>query len=145
MMRTYQGQTVCVASVNGRPGGPGDLNICYILGAAGGPDILDRGGADTQFGMVLSVRTDGTPPPALSDMGIAVVTASAQVTVRPDGSIAACVEGAGRVLRRVPGFRDPPPLCEIYLPSGDPVFTDDPAQTAPRRARLHLGYYLRRP
>jgi hypothetical protein len=145
MMRIDEGEIVCVASINGRPSGRGDLSICYILTGAGGPDIVRRAGAGAQFEALLSIRPDGTRPPERSDMGVAVATASALVTVRPDGSLAACAEGRGRVLRRVPGLRDPPPLCELYLPGTERVFADAPAGSAPRSARLYLGYYLRRP
>lgn len=145
MIRMYEGQIVCVTSINGRPGGRGDVGLCDVIIAAGAQDIVRRAGADAEFEAVMSIRTDGTPPPERSDTGIPVATVSARVTVRPDGSVAACREGPGRVLRRVPGFRDPPPLCEIYPPSTEQVFTADPAQTAPRAARLDLGFYLRRP
>ena len=144
-IRMIDGLLTCVASVNGRSGMPGDQNICDILSNSGGYAILNRAGAGAQFEAVLSIRIDGTPTSALTDPGLVVVTMSARVTIRPDGSIATCREGPARIVNRVPGFRDVPPLCEIYPPSVEQVFTKEETSAAPRAARLDLGYYLRRP
>jgi hypothetical protein len=147
MMRTFAGQIVCVISVNGRPGRPGDQDICYVLGTVGGYDILNQGGPGVQLEAVLSILVDGSSRPAPTDMGRAVAIAdiSARVTVRPDGSIAACTEGPGHVLRQIAGFRPPPPLCELYPPGREPIFVDAAGSTSPRTARMELVYYFRRP
>ena len=147
MGRMLNGYLSCVASINGRPSGRGDLSICYLLTTAGGYDIVNRAGAGAQFEAVLAIGTDGAPPPAPPpDMAIAIATSTAQMTVRPDGSIAGCTDGPTRIIRRVAGFRDLPPLCESYPPSAERVFTAAPGgSSAVRVARLQISYYLRRP
>lgn len=147
MGRMLNGHFSCVASINGRPSGRGDLSICYLIGTAGGYDIVNRAGAGAQFEAVLAIGVDGAVPPAPPpEMAIAIATSAAQMTIRPDGSVAACTDGPTRIIRRVPGFRDLPPLCESYPPSAERVFTPAPADSGrPRTARLQIGYYLRRP
>lgn len=146
MGRMIGGYFSCVASINGRPSGRGDLSICYLLTTAGGYDIVNRAGAGAQFEAVLAIGVDGAaPPPPPPDMAVAIASSAARMTVRPDGSIAACTDGPTRIVLRVPGFRDLPPLCESYPPSAERVFTEAPAGSGSRTARLLISYYLRRP
>jgi hypothetical protein len=147
MGRMIDGFFSCVASINGRPGGPGDLNMCYLITNAGGYEIVRRAGANTQFEAVLGVGVNGAPPPPSVDMGnaVAIASSSARMTLRRDGSIAGCADGPIRIMRRVPGFRDVPPLCETYPPGAERVFTDAPAGGGPRTVRMRIDYYLRRP
>ena len=63
MGRMIGGYFSCVASINGRPSGRGDLSICYLLTTAGGYDIVNRAGAGAQFEAVLAIGVDGAAPP----------------------------------------------------------------------------------
>ncbi len=146
MGRMINGFFSCVASINGRPSGRGDLSICYLITNAGAYDIVHRAGAGAQFEAELAIGVDGAaPPPPPADTGIAIASSGARLTVRPDGSIAACTDGPTRIIQRVPGFRDLPPICESYPPGRERVFTDAPPGGGPRTAQVRISYYLRRP
>ena len=147
MGRMINGLFSCVASINGRPSGRGDLSICYLITNAGGYEIVRQAGEGSQFEAVLAIGVDGAPPPPPVEMGAAVALASssARMTLRPDGSIASCADGPIQIIRRAPGFRDLPPLCESYPPDDERVFTEAAAGSGPRIARMRIDYYLRRP
>jgi DNA-binding FrmR family transcriptional regulator len=146
MTRMIDGHYTCVAIVNGQAGERGDIGICHVMGAAGAHEIVERAGPEAQFEAVLSIGVDGAaPPPLPADMGLAIGTSSARMTVRPDGSIATCIEGPGRVLHEVPGLHELVPLCETYPAGPEPVFTDAPTGVATRAAQVRVDYFLRRP
>jgi hypothetical protein len=147
MGRMINGVFSCVASINGRPSGRGDVSMCYLITNAGGVEVVRLAGVGAQFEAVLAVGVDGAPPPLPVDMGnaIALASSSARMALRSDGSIARCVEGPTRIVRHVPGFRDVPPLCETYPPGDERVFIDAPPGSGPRAVRMQIDYYLRRP